>query len=376
MFSTGEGADLGNDPDSGAHVRRLTSGPMMNHLIYCEQPYTSPDGKRVAIIRGRDFTFENDFSLLVSEPGTLNLARVERSIPRSIVHNSWSEWLYYATHEGGLRRVSLVTLSKEQVLPDGSIDAKLSFMSITPDNSQLICWTRCGNEDPQILAIDTRSAVRRVLFSHPDNGNPHLQVEPTYGKLILQQLVARGRGPVILYDVDGSNVRTLPIGAPHTQESSGHMTWITGTDRAIVALEWQRDAHQHDPRHPHGNLAIAGAKDTKPTIFAAPEHAAYHVSVSRCGTYFVADDFMNFEMDAMRTGRIGPARLLVGNLRTGKYRLLVRDCQTHGMAGGSNWEPVPYFTADNRWVIYNASPFGVNQVHGASVPEDFLKSLD
>ena len=109
---TGEGCDLGTDPGSGAAVRRLTSGPMMNHLIYCEQPYTSPDGKRVAIIRGRDFTFENDFSLLVAEPETLKLARLERSIPREIAHNSWSEWLYYQTHERGLRRVSLLNLKR------------------------------------------------------------------------------------------------------------------------------------------------------------------------------------------------------------------------------------------------------------------------
>jgi hypothetical protein len=146
---SGEGADLGADPASGAWVRRLTSGPMMNHPIYCEQPYTSPDGKRVAIIRSRDFTYENDFSLLVAEPDTLQMARSNRP----------------CTYRGG----------------------------------------------------------------------------------------------------------------------------------------------------------------------------TFH---------------------------------------TGKCRTLVRDCMSHGIAGGSNWEPVPYFTADNRYVIYNASPFGTNQVHAAKVPPEFLKRLD
>ncbi|NQU09619.1 hypothetical protein HQ590_02420 [bacterium] len=373
---TFEGADLGPDPDSGAAVRRLTSGPMMNHLIYCEQPYTSPDGKRVAIIRGCDFTFENDFSLLVAEPDSLRIARVERSIPRSIAHTSYSEWLYYLTHQGGLRRVSLLTLAKEQLLPDGSIPTDTSVQSITPDNEQIVCWEGPGRAEKQIVTYATRSSERRVLFTHPDNNNPHLQVEPVHGNLILLQLVPLGRVPVLVLDRDGSNRQTLPVGAPFTNESSGHMTWITGTERVVIAVEWDRAARAHDPRHPEGNLVITGPGDETPTIFSAPEHAVYHVSVSRCGTYFVADDFLAFELDAFRRGHIGPARIVVGNLRTGKYRTLIRDCQSYGMAGTSNWEPIPYLTADNRYVIYDASPFGVTQVFAARVPPEFLASLE
>jgi len=374
VWWSGEGADLGTDPTSGAQIRRLTSGPLMNHLIYCEQPYVSPDGKRVALIRGRDFTFENNFSLLVAEPDRLALAMVERSIPRSIVHNSWSEWLYYLTHEGGLRRFSLVTLAKEQVLPDGSIPAT-DVQSITPDNRHIIAWERPPDADPVIVSYDTMTAGRRVLFSHKDNRNPHLQVEPVHGKKILMQLVGGGRVPVLVMNIDGSDVRHLPIGGKFTKESSGHMSWIAGTNRAAVCVEWDRTAHKHDPRHPHGNLVIAGPDDKTPTVFAAPEHAVYHVSVSKCGRYFVADDFMDFRMDAFR-GKFGPARLVVGSIKTGKYRVLVTDCMALGLAGASNWEPVPYFTTDNRYVIFNSSPFGTNQVHAAQIPDGFLRELD
>lgn len=58
----------GADPDSGAGVRRLTGGPMLNHHIYREQPYTSPDGRRVAILRASDFTFDDSYALLIGEP--------------------------------------------------------------------------------------------------------------------------------------------------------------------------------------------------------------------------------------------------------------------------------------------------------------------
>jgi hypothetical protein len=381
IFWTGEGADLGTEPDSGALVRRLTSGPMMNHLIYCEQPYTSPDGLRIAIIRGRDFAFVNDFSLLVGEPDTLKLALVEKSIPRNIAHNSWSEWLYYMTHEGALRRVSLLTLQKQHVLPDDSIPMNAAFASITPDGRQIICHERPAEEPPQIVAYDTESGARSVLFSHPDNGNPHLQVDPIGGKHILMQLItghAEGKiisVPVFIMDIDGENMRKFPIGGKHTSESTGHMAWITGTDRVAVAVEWNRAGRTHDPRHSHGNLVMAGIDDTEPTIFKAPDRGFYHVSVSRCGTYFVADEFMDAETDVFRRDQIGPVRIVVGNIELGKYDTLIHDCRAYGIAGTSNWEPCPYFTADNRWVIYNSSPFGVNQVHAARVPEEFLAGL-
>ncbi len=388
VVSSFEGADIGTDPDSGAIVRRLTSGPMMNHLIYCEQPYTSPDGKRVALIRGRDFTFENDFSLLVAEPDTLSVARVERSIPRKIAHNAWSEWLYYMTHEGGLRRVSLLTLKRENVLDDGALPLDAWTESVTPGDQCLICSERPKGQDPQIVSYDTRSGKRRMLYSHLDDHNGgHLQIEPVRGKLILLQLLTgtrrqpdggAGKGTgvsVLMMDIEGGNVKELCIGGKHTAESSGHLAWIPGTDRVACAVNWDRAAGKHDARHPQGNLVIAGPEDKAPRIFAAPEHAFYHVSVSRCGKYFVCDEFMDFQMDVFRRGAFGPARIVVGNFETGKYRVLVRDCMVHGLAGTSNWEPDPYFTADNRYVIYNASPFGTNQVHAAKVPPDFLESL-
>ena len=47
----GEACDLGRDPVSGARITRLTSAVMTNVNIYCEQPYTSADGRRIAVVR-------------------------------------------------------------------------------------------------------------------------------------------------------------------------------------------------------------------------------------------------------------------------------------------------------------------------------------
>lgn len=75
-------------------------------------------------------------------------------------------------------------------------------------------------------------------------------------------------------------------------------------------------------------------------------------------------------------GRSKPVSLVVGNLLTGKYRVLVEDTLASG-GGNQCTHTHPCFTADNRHVIYNADPFfGVPQVFAARVPNGFLESLD
>ena len=46
-----ESADRYDDPVSGARIIQLTSAAAISNNIYGEQPYTSPDGKRVAVVR-------------------------------------------------------------------------------------------------------------------------------------------------------------------------------------------------------------------------------------------------------------------------------------------------------------------------------------
>ena len=66
---------------------------------------------------------------------------------------------------------------------------------------------------------------------------------------------------------------------------------------------------------------------------------------------------------------------MIGNLETGKYRILVDDTMTSG-GGNQCTHTHPYLTADNRHAIYNADPcYGTPQVYAARLPEDFLTSL-
>ena len=377
-----ESSDWGVDPGSGSRVIRLTSGPGMAHNIYCEQPYGSPDGKRALIFRTHDLLSPHR-QLLIAEvcSRARHVTQVEPDVPsESIAHTSWGEWAYYTMHDGSLRRVSLMSLERQEVLPPGTFSGPehAGICSMTPDGRRLI-----GNDyDGPALrtyALDIETGERRVIVEGPQNKNPHAQIELGSGRRCLyqlSQLSALGGVPVFARSLDGGQPEQLPFGGEWSAESTGHMAWIAGTGRVACAVNWLRAEKRHDPRHAEGNMLTAAPSDEGPTVFPAPEHGFYHVSISRCGRYFVSDDFMDFRADAFGGRFPGPLRIVVGNFQTGKHATLIRDCQNYGIAGCSRFEPDPYFTADNRFVIYNASPFGVMQVFAAEVPEPFLSGLD
>jgi hypothetical protein len=76
-----------------------------------------------------------------------------------------------------------------------------------------------------------------------------------------------------------------------------------------------------------------------------------------------------------RNGRLQSVSLVVGNLKTGKHRVLVEDAICDG-GGNQCTHAHPYFTADSRHVIFNANPcHSTPQVYAARVPNGFLESL-
>jgi hypothetical protein len=373
-----EACDWGTDPDSGSVVVRLTNAPGWSHNIYCEQPYTGPDGRYVLVGRTYDL-MSGHYQLLAADLKTLTLKMIERDLPCEFVaHHAYSEWAYYTTFEGEVRRVSLLTLERQSVLPAGTSKPypQRSLETASADNQWLIGYEPGGKGMFRSIAMNTGTGKTHVFLDDPNNRNPHLQADTAGGTRVMQQLLAGERVAVVVTDLNGGEITELPIGGKHTAESSGHMAWIADTGRVACAVGWDREKRRQDPRHPQGNLVIAGPGDKTPRVIGAPDHAYYHVSVSRCGKYFVCDDFMVYHADAFNVGHPGVVRIVVGSIVTGKARVLLRDCQSYGLAGTSRFEPTPYFTADNKHVIYNGSPLGLNQVFAARVPEGLLESLD
>lgn len=371
-----EFGDYGRDPHSGARIMRMTNSSLPSTMIYCEVPCTASDGKRFAIARTQDHLF-GSYMLIIGDLAGHALALVEPAIPhyREVVPQAWGEWLYYRTHEGGVRRASMLTFAREEVLPAGTLAPGAAFHTMTPDGRCLIFMEDARDGEPmRMLRHDTATGEWRVLRESAGFLG-HELIDPAAGEEILFYDHHDDAVEMIVLDLDGTNPRPLPFGGAFSAESSGHHAWVTGADRIATAVEWNRGEKRHDPRHPEGNLLIARPGDTRPTVFPAPEHGFYHVSVSRCGTYFVCDDYMDAELNGPGAMRIGPVRVVVGNLQTGRHRILVSDCQTNGASAWSWSEPTPCFTADTRHVLYDGSPFGINQVFAAEVTPEFLGSL-
>ncbi|MCE9590671.1 MAG: hypothetical protein K8S99_09130 [Planctomycetes bacterium] len=391
-----EACDLKPDPVSGAKISALTTSPRVSINIYCEQPYTSPDGRRVAILRYNDPNFDDAGMLLVSDVVSLKLALVERRVA-GVCNAAWSGQLYYWVPDpAGNRcvRVSLTTLEQETVfVDDGKSCPKMPAggggSSVSPDHRYMIYMAPMelgGRQTCAIIRIDLKEKSWKVIFDHPEIVNPHLQFNPVHGKQILVQ---HNRGSMIsadgttvpspdadkklgttlfTIDSDGSNQKPLPVGEPHSASSTGHECFIADTGMVAFTVGWNNPPHGFDPRHPLGNILYATPGDKKPTVFATPEHHFNHICVSRCGKYWLCDSY--------HLGLPGPVPLVIGNFKTGRFRTLLQDCGA--LCGGAQFtHPHAYFTADTKRVIYNGTmAFGAgHQVMAAQIPDGFLESL-
>jgi hypothetical protein len=382
----GEACDMHPDPVSGCPITRLTSSVIVNNNIYCEQPYTSPCGDYIAMIRSpyADPRISNP-DLWVIDIKRLKLKPLEMNISGLMVGtSSWSGWIYYISHDQSLMRVDLATQKKEVVLTEWSLPPNFILQSVTPNHEYMVGVQFTHRFTSEIIRIDLATGEIKVIFEH-DEVLTHLQIDPGSGKDLLVQ---HNRGQRInhmhegknqhtkhtgathfIIDMDGNNHRPLAIGEPYTISSSGHCAWLPGKNRIGVATHFNYDqtGGTLDGRYPKGNFFTVGPGDAHPTCFEAPEHRFNHVNVSKDGKYFLCDSYYK--------GIPGPIPLVVGNIQTGKYAMAVSNCGAQG-GGPACSHPHAYFTADNKNIIYNADPFHLPHVWAARVTDKFYQGLE
>jgi Tol biopolymer transport system component len=161
-------------------------------------------------------------------------------------------------------------------------------------------------------------------------------------------------------DVTAPGVPGIPIkdetwfeaDEPHTTRPSGHETWIGAQTRVFFSTRWDDE---------QGNLWTTSLDSPAPEPLGSSVRGG-HVSVSRCGRYFLVDD-----------NRDG-IPLTVGSLSSGRHAHLVFTATVHD--GQQSSHAHPYLTADNRWAVYTSNRDGHSQVYGARLPEGLLASLD
>ena len=394
------------DPYSGAALTRYVGS-----VFYCEEPKTSPDGKRF-FFQGWD---------AARNCGTLNVLDLETGRDavvrdKTCLHfnSGYSDYIYFwpgladPEHPHLIKRLCMSTMEIEPVVtlldppvqqsstydghPRGGTEPCF-FVSASPKGDFFIymitrphtCW---------LMRADLKTGRCEKIFEHPEIVNSHLQVEPYTGCDIFIQHnlnskvnehgdAVRGSPTTHFFLAsDGTNKRDLAIGEPWTHGSSGHSAWIGNTGRVAIAVDWIHNEQMRpdlppdwstDPRHPGVSLFTVGPGESRPTPIVTPEHRIFHVSVSRCGKYFVCN--------SVPTSR-GSSDIVVGNLRTGKYRALITRCWCRS-GPTATWPcSLPIFTIDLKYVIYRAKEdpsvpnYGGYSIFTAELPKGFLASLD
>ena len=269
-----EACDHRYDPQSGALITYLTCSPFDSINIYCEQPYTSPDGNRVAILRRLDAGFDGDWALLIADLTTLRLAPIETGGLEGFGNAAWSGKFLYTLRDGGQFRVDLETLGREAIKLPTKTSLKNMLLTVTPDQRQVI-FPR-GNDDStatELVSLDLEAQEERVIAELPGEGYGHHQCNPIDGRDILVQ---HNRGPKseppvgeegtthFVIALDGSNRRDLPCGQPHTESSTGHSNFVANTGRVAWTGHFSATDKTLDPRYPHGNLFTAAPGDQAP----------------------------------------------------------------------------------------------------------------
>lgn len=383
-----EASDQRYDPNSGALLTQMTSSATSIN-IYCEQPYTSPDGNRIAILRRNDVSFDPTWRLVVGDLTTLRVTMIEADGVVGVCNAAWSGLLHYTMADGSMRRVNLETLDREDVGLPETMDLRGRGGSMSPDQRHIVYSRKVEGPEVAIVVADLKERKEAIILQHPEITNPHLQFNPVHGEEILVQhnrgSKMNAEGDIIqvvseegtthfVIALDGSNQRPLPAGPPHTGPSTGHSNFVADTGRVAWTTGWDRSDWSLGKLNRGSNLFVAAPCDVDATSIPTPEHRFNHINVSRCGRYFLCDSAPGSMYGD--DGELRPPCLVVGNLETGRHRVLVTNTGSRG-GGGQHQHPHAYLTADNGSAIFNSNYFGdTTQVWAARIPGDFLKSLD
>jgi Tol biopolymer transport system component len=308
----------------------------------------------------------------------------ERATPTGAAVSTDQKFFFYLDPERedrmSLMRLELATLRAERTpfSLNPQTDAPSGLGSVTPDGRTYVLAVKRGPRQFAALRIDLATGEQAVLWeAGPDHCNMHLQIAPGAGRDLMVQ---HNRGAVIdetgklakmvgpegatlyLTDLDGGNRRPLPVGKPHTWAIQGHQAWLGATGEILFTTVWIDESGTRVEEEGRRQGVLRGIRPGEErSRVVARGHLFIHPSPSRDGRFFVAEVQQ-------------PARVIVaGSARTGKTRIL---CDTGAARLDMYGCPIPYFSPDCRWVIFNSDRTGTPQVYAATVPDGLLEDLD
>jgi len=369
---TVESASVELDSVFGTAHTQLTSAPVISNNIYCEQPYCSADGKRIAFVRFTTSGYSAS-SLWVADLATNKLAHIDERVS-NIATAKYSGMIYYQKRdENGTKKMMRLDLNKlalEEVFDLSEVPEFRTIGSISSDHRYYVNMCRKEKTRCRIIRLDLVEKSWKFIHEEDEIINPHPQISPGTDELMIQhnrgceldetdqviRLVGDIGATLYVIDLEGGNRRNLPAGKPWTNPATGHECWVGDTGYAAYTVG---TPHQEALRTGNLFVGLPGSEEAIPITSA---YRLNHLSVSRCGRFFVADH-----------GCKGMP-LVVGSLKTGRSVVL---CKSHTSQARPQYiHTHPYFTSDNRRVIFNSDRSGVPQIYAASVPDGLLEGLD
>jgi len=346
------------DPDSGAGISQLTHDERPTDDIYGEQPYSPPQGNRIAVGHAAWNKLEGGISILDLTDGSLH--PVVTTTPRFPAFHAWGDYLYYQETVGDkliLRRCHYQTLVKEDVAELPQAEGRFSYGTMSQDHRYYAVSVHPEGGGSKVMLFDLKTGERRTLAQRQDYHFKHEQFSMDGRNRVLIQA---NKMPDVkevhlgALEVDREGIRWFAADRPHTPRPTGHEAWVGKSERILFSTASDKDSE--------GNMWTAGLGDAAPVLVSKTPIRFGHVSVSRCGRYWIGD-----------TGSGGDVPIHIGSLKSGSHRRLLFSRTKHD---GKQWSHThPYLTADNRWLIFNSTRSGRAQVYGARLAEGFLEAL-
>src|SRR5687768_5942707 len=162
-----EALDQAPDPETGVFCVRLTCSSRHSVNVYMEQPCTSPDGRRVCVMRSAEADPRiPPFDLLAADVYTYRRTWLERECASLFVATSpWSGWVYYVSRDHELKRVNLASLEKEVVWTRWPFPPEFGLASVSSDHRYLLGVQFTNDFTSQLLLVDLREHTSKVILT-------------------------------------------------------------------------------------------------------------------------------------------------------------------------------------------------------------------
>lgn len=362
------------DPDTGIRKLRLTSLPFLNTHIYPEAPISTPDGKRFIWARENPYTRQTDFWIADLDQLRVRQITDEPGAGAPVVAPD-GKWFYYSVGRG-IWRMHPETFEREAwfTVPEeiGTVDP---IVTISGCGTRVAASASPGPGRHGAVVIDLLRKTARLVFEHPDCLNAHVQYSRDAGhKLCVQvndgiaydahgnllRLIGETGASLHVVNDGGTGQTRLNVGGTMVERVQGHQCWVGGGSRVITTTH--RRKTPRDRWTQHVILAIAPG-DAEPTVVSDGTALGVHfvhMHTTADGRYWVSD--------CNRT-----AKVYVGSLRTGRFKLFCSTGATFGAA--QHTHPHPFFLADGKTIGWNSDESGVAHVYAGRIPEGFLDDL-